>query len=129
MICRLFAKLAIAAAVSLSLLALTASAVLAQQTVTARAALHEGFGRIVFDWPSATDYQTKRDGNRLLVTFKEPFTVTFESVKRVLGGYLSDVRLAAGHLGPCTLGSAIRPPRERSRGAGAYLQPFGPAGR
>ena len=94
MVCRLFGRLAIAAAVSATALAWMTVAAFAQTSVTARAALHEGFGRVVFDWPVATGYQAKRDGRRLMVTFEEPLTVSFDSVNRVLDGYLSDIRLA-----------------------------------
>ena len=96
--CRPLGKPAMAAAITAALSAtlllwMTATA-FAAQSVTVRAALHEGFGRVVFDWPVTTAYQAKRDGRRLLITFETPFTASFDRVKRVLDGYLSDIRLA-----------------------------------
>ncbi len=76
---RVFNRLAIAATLSATLLMALAADAAAQISVTARAALHEGFGRVVFDWPKAPDYQSTRDGRRLRVTFKEPFTSSFDS--------------------------------------------------
>ena len=51
---RLFNRLAIAAVVSVAVLASMSAAAVAQTSVTARAALHEGFGRVVFDWPASS---------------------------------------------------------------------------
>lgn len=84
---------AIVAALSIWMAAIATGAG-AATSVTARAALHEGFGRVVFDWPATTAYRVDRDGSRLVITFEESFTVSFDSVKRVLNDYLSDIRLS-----------------------------------
>ena len=91
---RLFNRLVIAAVVSVTVLAGVSAAAVAQTSVTTRAALHEGFGRVVFDWPAAPEYQVKRDGRRLRVIFKESFTTSFDAVKQMLGDYISDIRVA-----------------------------------
>ena len=91
---RLFNRLALAAVVSLAVLAGVTAAAVAQTSVTARAALHEGFGRVVFDWPVATEYQIERDGRRLRVIFNQPLTTSFDVVRRVLDGYLGHIRVA-----------------------------------
>src|SRR3546814_20650235 len=39
--------------------------------VPVRVGLHEGYGRIVFDWTRDVDYQARIDDGRLIVTFGE----------------------------------------------------------
>ena len=88
MVARLLRGPAIVGALSLTLLSWLAVSAFAELSITTRAALHEGFGRIVFDWPALPKYQATRDGLSLRVTFEKPFEASFDDVNRVLGAYL-----------------------------------------
>lgn len=44
----------------------------APETVAVRAGRHEGFSRIVFDWPEPVPYEITRQGNVALVSFGKP---------------------------------------------------------
>lgn len=93
MVARLLRGPAIVGALSLTLLSWLAVSAFAELSITTRAALHEGFGRIVFDWPALPKYQATRDGLSLRVTFEKPFEASFDDVNRVLGAYLSAIEL------------------------------------
>src|SRR5690606_32362359 len=40
--------------------------------VPVRAGEHDGYSRLVFDWPQPVDYQVTRDGDVALVSFARP---------------------------------------------------------
>ncbi len=58
-----------------------------------RAAVHDGFGRIVFDWPEPIAYRARIENGVLRVTFDRPIQAGFDAVRRRLGGYLRDARI------------------------------------
>ena len=93
MVARWFRAPAIVGALSVTLLSWLTAPAFAELSITTRAALHEGFGRIVFDWPALPKYQATLDGLSLLVTFEKPFEASFDDVNRVLGAYLSAIEL------------------------------------
>ena len=76
-------------------LAWFAAGALAEATITARAAVHERFGRIVFDWPAPVAYETRVDGRRLDITFDQPMSVSLDDVRRILDAYIADIHLDA----------------------------------
>ena len=62
--------------------------------VQIRAGEHEGFGRIVFDWPGPVTYETRLEGNRLRIRFSEPFEGSFAAVRQHLGRYVDTIESA-----------------------------------
>lgn len=71
--------------------------------VTLRLWPHEGFGRIVLDWPSAPDFQAVREENALVFRFGSPAALTdpaaLQSLQTRLGQYLTSARLDHDGLG------------------------------
>src|SRR5258706_9722118 len=70
------------AAVALLLLATSAEA------AGLRAASHEGYGRLVFDFDRATQFQAAIEGDRLVVRFEQPFAARLDPAVRALDGYV-----------------------------------------
>lgn len=64
------------------------------EPVTVRAAPHDGFGRIVFNWPSPVPYTAESEGSRVVIRFGRPIETDLGGVVRVLGTYVR-----AGDLG------------------------------
>ena len=56
--------------------ALVAGSARADEVVT-RLAPHDGYGRIVFNWPVPVPFSARRDGDRLIVTFQRPADLQF----------------------------------------------------
>ncbi len=67
------------------------------EPVPVRAAPHEGFGRIVFNWQFPVRYTAKQNGNEVTVRFGRPIEAGYGGVVRVLGKYLR--RAAPGNDG------------------------------
>ncbi len=67
------------------------SATAAADPVTVRAAPHEGYGRIVFNWPSPVGFSAERVDNRVQVRFGRPIEATYGGVARALRRYVSAV--------------------------------------
>ena len=65
------------------------------EAVTATAAPHDGFGRIVFAWPAPVTYQARIDGRTLRITFARPLAVALAPVRRNLPAYVAGLRLGA----------------------------------
>jgi len=63
--------------------------------IETRAWAHEGYGRLVFDWPWAVAYGAQMEGKTLTVMFDRRLYTTFRQVSRYLGAYLSDIALGA----------------------------------
>ncbi len=59
------------------------------EPVSMKAAAHEDFGRIVFNWPSPVRHSADVAGKRLIVRFGRPIETTYGGVVRVLRKYLS----------------------------------------
>jgi tetratricopeptide (TPR) repeat protein len=72
---------------------------MARAEVTARAALHEGFGRIVFDWTETTDYTATVENGKLRVTFTRPMDAGLDGVQRVLETYILGFQVDVDGLG------------------------------
>jgi tetratricopeptide (TPR) repeat protein len=59
-----------------------------------RAASHEGYGRLVFDFDRATQFQAAIEGDRLVVHFEQPFAAKLDSAVRALDGYVARASLS-----------------------------------
>jgi hypothetical protein len=81
-------------AIGLALGALAAAAPAHAQTV--RSGQHEGYARLVFDWPKPVRFEASLDGNQLTVRFEAPVTADLGAAAiRRLDGYLTRPVLAA----------------------------------
>jgi len=69
-------------------LSLAAAATVRAEPVTVRAAPHEGFGRIVFNWPTPVPYSAESNGERVIIRFGRPIEAELGGVVRVLGAYV-----------------------------------------
>lgn len=79
----------------------------AADAVKTRAAEHESYGRIAFDWPAPVSYEASLDGMTLVVHFGRPLTTRLDQIKRYLGSYVTSVSVdEAG----TTLTAALRRP-------------------
>lgn len=58
------------------------------EPVTVRAAPHDGYGRIVFNWPTPVPYTAESEGTRVVVRFGRPLEAELGGVVRVLRDYL-----------------------------------------
>lgn len=65
------------------------------ETVVVRGWAHEGFGRLVFNWPRLVSYDARVTGGRLLVSFSEPAEFDLSPLKRFLSRYLGEPQAAA----------------------------------
>lgn len=63
-----------------------------------RAAPHEGYGRIVFDYDGPVTYMADIDGNRLRLRFSEPVPGNPSSLASSLSDYVASVALSADRL-------------------------------
>ncbi len=63
--------------------------------IETRAGAHEGYGRLVFDWPQAVAYGAQMEGTTLTVMFDRRLHTTFGQVPRYLGAYISDIALGS----------------------------------
>ena len=80
-------------ALAICVTALAATSVLADEVRT-RAWAHDGFGRIVFDWPREVTYESHISGQTLTVAFEREITTTFQQVQRRLEAYIAEVKVA-----------------------------------
>ncbi|MBF0560790.1 MAG: tetratricopeptide repeat protein [Alphaproteobacteria bacterium] len=62
-----------------------------------RAASHEGFGRLVFDWDTPVTYTAKIDGPQLVITFSRAMTSDPNIMVGPLDHYLRGARLSGDH--------------------------------
>ncbi|MCH7937617.1 MAG: hypothetical protein IH994_11090, partial [Proteobacteria bacterium] len=61
------------------------------EPVRVRAALHDDFGRVVFNWSSPVSHKTTLRDGRLTVRFGRPMEASFGRVARSLGKYIASV--------------------------------------
>ena len=61
------------------------------EPVRVRAALHDDFGRIVFNWSSPVSHKSALRDGRLTVRFGRPIEASFGRVARSLGKYIASV--------------------------------------
>jgi len=59
-------------------------------SVKVRAAAHDGYGRIVFNWPAPVVYSTTSEGGLLVVRFGRPIDTSYAGVLKGLGAYIRD---------------------------------------
>lgn len=64
------------------------------QAAQVRAAPHDGYGRIVFDWPGAVRYSAEVAAGQLIVQFSDPVRDDPEKIVRALGGYVGSAHLS-----------------------------------
>jgi tetratricopeptide (TPR) repeat protein len=76
-------------------LALLAGPAAADQ-VTVRAALHDGFARIAFDWPAPVAFDAQPGDLALTLHFKRPIEAPVERLQRELRGYIVAANLGDG---------------------------------
>lgn len=60
-----------------------------------RAAIHDGFGRMVFDWPEAVEYSAEAADDTLVVRFDRPLTGNPRKIIRPLAPYVRNVDVSA----------------------------------
>ncbi len=63
--------------------------------IAVRAAAHDGYGRIVFNWTAPVGYSAVAEGGRLVVRFQRPIESDLGAVNRSLAKFLG-----AGQIGP-----------------------------
>ena len=101
---------------ALILLAIAAAPLRAAETVavptpvSVRGGLHEGYGRLVFDWPREVGYEARVDDGRLVIAFDAPAAFEGPVMQRGLEGYAGTPEVADDGL---------------ERGAGHALRPSG----
>jgi len=81
--------------VFLGIAALLVAEARAAESVRVRAGAHEGFGRLVFDWPAPVKFEAKTEDGRLTVSFARPFEATYADAQRHLHAYLGPAEPAA----------------------------------
>ncbi|WP_157089306.1 tetratricopeptide repeat protein [Oceanibaculum pacificum] len=78
---------------ALALLAGTVQTAVAQQAqpadISVRGGLHEGYARLVFDWPGSMEVQSRVEGNTLIVTFDRPIRANLDSAVADLRSFLA----------------------------------------
>src|SRR5258707_14666821 len=80
----------------LGMAAILPGSAVAQSSVTIRSGLHDGYGRLVFDWPKPVRFEASVVGNQLVVRFDERLTIDVGAAAfRRLDGYLTRPALAA----------------------------------
>ena len=83
-----------------ALLALASTGAVARgdATVAVRSGLHDGYARLVFDWPKPVRFEASLNGSQLVVRFDEALTVDAGAAAlRKLDGYLAHPTLAPDH--------------------------------
>src|SRR3546814_10862556 len=63
--------------------------------VPVRSGLHEGYGRIVFDWTREVGYQARLDGARLVIDFDEAAAFEGRLMRDGLEGYAAAPQASA----------------------------------
>ncbi len=81
-------RAALAGAILAFVASLGSAAVAAPESVKVRAAAHQGFGRLVFEWPAPIAVDSRRSGERLTLRFARPLVADLGAVQDALGDYL-----------------------------------------
>lgn len=74
---------------------LAAAPLRAAEKIVVRAAAHDGFGRIVFDWQKPVAYDAHIDGSDLVIHFARPFSVSLATLTDRLDAYIASAALSA----------------------------------
>lgn len=85
---------ALAVSLTAGTLALAAAAPV-QAADAVRAAAHDGYGRIVFDWTEAVRYDVEVAAGNLIIRFDKPVEAGVGRVAAALGDYVGDARVSA----------------------------------
>ncbi|MFA7430740.1 MAG: tetratricopeptide repeat protein [Rhodospirillaceae bacterium] len=92
---RLAARFSRALTLALLLAAAVAGGTTGQaQAAQVRAASHDGYGRIVFDWPGAVRYSAEVAAGQLIVQFSEPVRDNPDKIVRALAPYVAAAKLS-----------------------------------
>jgi tetratricopeptide (TPR) repeat protein len=89
----------------------------AQTAVEIRGGVHDGYGRLVFNWPQPVIFEARIEGNELVVEFAQPLRSDPSAAVRLLRRYFSDGRVS-GRQARFTL---ARPVDLRSFGSGSSV--------
>jgi hypothetical protein len=65
----------------------------ARDAVKTRAAEHEHYGRIAFDWPAPVTYDAKLDGSTLTIHFERALETSLRPITDSIGSYIDSVSL------------------------------------
>ncbi|HEV3177370.1 MAG TPA: hypothetical protein VGZ72_15360 [Stellaceae bacterium] len=76
-------------------LALPAGAARAADAVKTRAAEHEHYARMAFDWPAPVAYDAKIDGGTLTIHFERGLETELGAITKYIGSYVESVSLGA----------------------------------
>src|SRR5579862_268827 len=67
----------------------------AADAVKTRAAEHEHYGRMAFDWPAPVGFDAKVDGTTLTIHFERGLETSLGPIEKYLGDYVETVSLDA----------------------------------
>ena len=70
-----------------------ASSCFAVETVRTRAAVHDGFGRVVFEWPEPVVFTATVVGARIVVHFNRPLSTNLMPLTERLDAYINSAKL------------------------------------
>ena len=76
-----------------TVLMLPIGAARAADAVKTRAAEHEHYGRIAFDWPAPVAYDAKLDGDTLTIHFERALETDLGPITKYIGSYVESVSL------------------------------------
>ena len=65
------------------------------EPVVVRAAVHPGFGRLVFEWSRAVTVERRQDGDRVILRFTRPLAADLSAAADRLRGYLRNIAAGA----------------------------------
>ena len=68
------------------------SVAIAQESIQVRGGLHDGFGRMVFDWPAPVKYSASIEGRDLVVRFGQQFSGDYGKTLTQLSKYIGTVK-------------------------------------
>ena len=74
----------------IAVMALLSAAPLQADPVKVRAAAHDGYGRIVFNWPTPVVFSAVSEGGLLVVNFGRPIEASYANAVRALRPYIRD---------------------------------------
>ncbi|MCF8490679.1 MAG: tetratricopeptide repeat protein [Rhodospirillum sp.] len=84
--------------VLLAVLALGVFPVQQARAQEVRAAQHDGYGRLVFDFPGSVSYTADILGGALMVQFDRPITANLAPVPRALSRYVSNAQISSNRM-------------------------------
>jgi hypothetical protein len=91
-----YARAVLAPAFAVLVLAVLLAAAAAAEPIAVRAAVHPGYGRLVFEWPSPIEVESRRSADRLTLRFARPFAADLNAAAGRLRDYLIELTRGAG---------------------------------